>query len=89
MGTVHCGLDESMAYLVFYMSSSDSFQGPPGRAGLNGADGVAGPPGNVILIPVTTLFLSCPRPRKLKSCCYGSHLVLINLRGAAGRIQIL
>lgn len=29
------------------------FQGPPGRAGLPGADGLAGPPGTMLMLPVS------------------------------------
>lgn len=40
--------------LINSQMSPHVLQGPPGRAGLPGADGLAGPPGTMLMLPVST-----------------------------------
>jgi len=44
-----------VSHVTLYISGvfSSVLQGPPGRSGLPGADGLAGPPGTMLMLPVS------------------------------------
>lgn len=50
---------------IYRVTNANSFssllccQGPPGRPGLPGADGIRGPPGTMLMLPVRSCFPGC------------------------------
>lgn len=43
-------------WLILILSALLCYQGPPGRPGLPGADGIRGPPGTILMLPVREVF---------------------------------